>query len=61
MSGLGESSGPSGVGAGPGGGLRRKGMSEEYFGSAADWEEQDGSTVRIKPRISLRLGREWRH
>ncbi|XP_041059663.1 negative elongation factor C/D isoform X1 [Carcharodon carcharias] len=43
MSGLGESSGPSGVCAGGGGGLRGKGMSEEYFGSAADWEEQDGS------------------
>ncbi|XP_067904167.1 negative elongation factor C/D isoform X3 [Heterodontus francisci] len=43
MSGLGESSGRSGVCAGTGGGVRGKGMSEEYFGSAADWEDQDGS------------------
>ncbi|XP_067836214.1 negative elongation factor C/D [Heptranchias perlo] len=44
MSGLGESSGRSGVCAGAGGGVRGKGMNEEYFGSAADWEEQDGFT-----------------
>ncbi|XP_048405947.1 negative elongation factor C/D isoform X3 [Stegostoma tigrinum] len=44
MSGLGESTGRVAEEPAAGGGdLRAEGMSEEYYGSAADWEEQDGS------------------